>query len=350
MSRSAPPFATLHLTAFLCIIYLYRPHLPLVPLPACQPQPQAAPVFKAAQGILQLVTQLGDSDMQPETPLIGFASYTALLLAIYAKAFPWMDAENVLSAPYQPTPPSQAAKVDTDTPMLSPPMVPAQLPAAAEDMEPMRKNMFLVYHELPKYWPILHPFGRLLKDTYDTYREALEDAGLEVSKSYLEVGKVLKAFFIEKEKPPGMAVPVGAGGQLGQSTQGNTPSEGSKPEAAGWAAINSSASSSTVQNPNPSGGPNPGPTPAATTPGVPPSPSASTTQQQGQGGPAAAPVAPTAAVKAEDMGTASPSPPAEEKIPRAQRIKMEGFWAEDLAVYLRGGGEAGRGWVGVVGS
>lgn len=224
MSGSAPHFAMLHLTSFLSLIYLHRPFLQYIPLPPTAengPPAEATQLFKAARGILDLVSQL---DSALETPMVGFAVYSALIVAIYAKAFPWMDTQNFLSP---------QARSDDDHPMTSPPRQTAEnMEDEEESEEILRKPLYLVAN-LSKTWNIATNLPVMLMHTYELYREVLKDSKVPwvyPTKSFMQLKNIMDAYLKTPEY------------RAGSKKFLPTPPQPPKEDAAdSWTAINTGA-------------------------------------------------------------------------------------------------------------
>ncbi|KAF2460968.1 fungal-specific transcription factor domain-containing protein [Lineolata rhizophorae] len=116
--RSSTPFTLMHTTLCLCSIMLHREYVPFIPLrcrngpsgpldpPLFPPEEYQIPegfweqsakeCFKPARDLVDLLRTCQDWNVLVETPLVGFATYTAAFVGVYCINFPWMDPDGYM--------------------------------------------------------------------------------------------------------------------------------------------------------------------------------------------------------------------------------------------------------------
>ncbi|KAB2574991.1 hypothetical protein BFW01_g12016 [Lasiodiplodia theobromae] len=111
-SRTSTPFVLMHIVHLLSGMILNREYIPFIPLRSPKPQgPLDPPVFpsdeytvpegfweqsarelfKSARDVIDLLRICQEWNVLVETPIVGFAAYTAAFTGVYAINFPWMD-------------------------------------------------------------------------------------------------------------------------------------------------------------------------------------------------------------------------------------------------------------------
>ncbi|KAK7624233.1 fungal-specific transcription factor domain-containing protein [Phyllosticta citricarpa] len=117
-SRTSTPFVLMHVVQLLCGIILHRDYIPFIPLKSTRPQgpldaPSLSPkeytppegfweqsareLFKTARDVIDLLRMCQDWGVLVESPVVGFAAYSAALAGVYAINFPWMDPHGYMS-------------------------------------------------------------------------------------------------------------------------------------------------------------------------------------------------------------------------------------------------------------
>lgn len=117
--RTSTPYTLLHATLLLCNMMLQREPLPFVPLRCSKPEgpldpptfpperyntpsnfwtDSATQLFKSARDLMDLVRTCQEWTVLVETPIVGFAIYTAAFVGVYAINFPWMDQHGYMSS------------------------------------------------------------------------------------------------------------------------------------------------------------------------------------------------------------------------------------------------------------
>ncbi|KAK7535935.1 fungal-specific transcription factor domain-containing protein [Phyllosticta citribraziliensis] len=117
-SRTSTPFVLMHIVHLVCGIILHRDYIPFIPLKSTRPQgPLDAPtfspeeyqtpdgfweqsareLFKTARDVIDLLRMCQDWGVLVESPVVGFATYSAALAGVYAINFPWMDPHGYMS-------------------------------------------------------------------------------------------------------------------------------------------------------------------------------------------------------------------------------------------------------------
>lgn len=121
--RTSTPYTMLHATLILCNMMLHREPLPFVALRCSKPvgpldpptfppeqysvppnfwADSAAQLMKSARDLMDLVRTCQQWGVLVETPIVGFAIYTAAFVGVYAINFPWMDQHGYMSSGNEP--------------------------------------------------------------------------------------------------------------------------------------------------------------------------------------------------------------------------------------------------------
>ncbi|KAF2761591.1 hypothetical protein EJ05DRAFT_507244 [Pseudovirgaria hyperparasitica] len=116
-SRTSTPFTLMHTLCTLSSVILHREYVPFIPIRSAKPQGPLDPptfppeeyqtppgfweesareIFKSAREFVDLIRMCQEWEVLVETPIIGFAAYTAAFCGVYAINFPWMDPEGYM--------------------------------------------------------------------------------------------------------------------------------------------------------------------------------------------------------------------------------------------------------------
>ncbi|EKG19574.1 hypothetical protein MPH_03438 [Macrophomina phaseolina MS6] len=116
-SRTSTPFVLMHIVHLLSGMILHREYIPFIPLRSPKPQGPLDPptfppedysipegfweqsareLFKSARDVIDLVRICQEWGVLVETPIVGFATYTAAFTGVYAINFPWMDPQGYM--------------------------------------------------------------------------------------------------------------------------------------------------------------------------------------------------------------------------------------------------------------
>lgn len=109
-SRTSTPYTLMHSLHSLCSIMLHREYVPFIPLRCSKPQGPLDPplfppdqyeippgfwedsareCFKAARDLIDLLRTCQEWDVLVETPIVGFATYTAAFVGKFRRVYAW---------------------------------------------------------------------------------------------------------------------------------------------------------------------------------------------------------------------------------------------------------------------
>ncbi|KAF2204838.1 hypothetical protein GQ43DRAFT_108989 [Delitschia confertaspora ATCC 74209] len=132
-SRTSTPYTLIHVVHLLCIIFLHREYVPFIPIRCSKPQGPLDPplfppdeyhippgfwddsareLFKAARDLVDLVRTCQEWQVLVETPIVGFAIYTAAFCGVYCISFPKMDPNGFMCTRMQRMPNGSSTPAD----------------------------------------------------------------------------------------------------------------------------------------------------------------------------------------------------------------------------------------------